>query len=248
MNNSVTNKPKITFNGAFLIDYSRAVKGTSEYMETKVFNNHRNIFRNWNGNPNQVFYVTKDRKDYQVATAIFNNALKAKYFPNINTNLCLDSECPEMLQACLDNPDLATCISGPKRIFNYIEKTRPHNRTIPNSHLKRPKPLELGTEDKIRQKFKLFFETKKKEYPNGVVKFTDKSGQHNALVISPKSKDGNYFVYVQHEKFPEDNRYYMYDAQGELIKRYEIDELREFTRNFDESVRRYKQMHPQTEN
>ena len=235
---------QINFNGGFLIDYRYAVKGTMEYMETKAINNHRNIFRNWEGDSKKVFYITKDSKDFQVANAIFLNGLKAKYFPKINTKLRVDENCPEVLEKYLTMPEYKESISGAKRIYNYVEKTRPHSRTVVNSHLKKVRTGVINIEDKIFNELNMVYKANKKTFSNGVTTFVSQDNPFNKVVIAPQAKNGSYYVYTYYSKFMNDNRYYIFDEFGNLIKKYESNELGKFFTNFEESVRRYKQMHP----
>lgn len=231
----------ISFTGAFKIDYTRAAKGTREFIETKALNNHRQIFSNWEGNPNVVFYITRDRKDYQMATAIYNNSLKAQYFPNINTRMGFDDEMPEVLKEVVDSLSNTESISGPKRIFNYIETHRPHARTKISTLAPAKK---LNRYDKIVQNLKLIFETERFDIEDGIVKFADKNGGRGEVMIYPPKKDGTRYVSVQENSRLEPIRYYKFDKDGEIISTLnDYNGVSEFLREKNACIYRYRQMH-----
>ena len=236
-NYSVQNSPN--FNGSFMINYKNAVKGTREYMETKALNNHKIIFPNWNGDENCVFYITRDNKDYQVASAILRNSLVAKYFPNINTNSRFDPDFPEKLKKLVDSIDKSEIISGPKRIFNYVEKTRPHNRT---KIYELEKAAKFDSEQKIINSLNNFFETERIQLENGIVKYIDKNGSDAFIEISPKTKGGNCLVKFKDKGVNEVTKFLEFDSNGELVKVYNYNETSDFINKYKQTINRYRQL------
>ena len=81
MQNRINNN--INFQGGFLINYKSAVKGTQELLENRI-GHGKQIFRNWNGDGNSVFYVMKDSKDYNIAQFVKTNELKFQYYPELS--------------------------------------------------------------------------------------------------------------------------------------------------------------------
>ena len=230
----------VNFSGTFKIDYTRAAKGTREFIETKALNNHRQIFPNWEGNPNVVVYVTRDRKDYQMANAVYINNLKVQYFPNINTRMGFDDEMPEVLKHCLDSLPSTESIRGPKRVFNYVEEHRPHART----KVETLKPVKQPNRyQQIVDNLKLIFETKRVDLDDGIVKFVDINGGRGEVVIYPPKKDGSRYVSVTYNSPLDPERYYKFNKQNEIVETLnDFEGICKFYRGKKECIHRYRQM------
>ncbi len=227
MQNRINNN--INFQGGFLINYKSAVKGTQELLENRI-GHGKQIFRNWNGDGNSVFYVMKDSKDYNIAQFVKTNELKFQYYPELNTKLRFDTYEPQTFINYLKENTLKV-INKFDELMDFIAVNRQH-KAIPNSH--------LSVEQRILNKMQINIDGKKPvTNSKGITRVKDKNSGKIAI-FSPQSATGARYVHIVPEKSHWNSEFYMVDNEGNILKQFSsVDGIFAFTEGFNKAIKHH---------
>ena len=216
----------VNFNGGFLINYKLAPQGTQETLENNI-GNGKQIFRDWDGDKNSVFYITRDSKDYNIAKFIEKNNLDFKYYPELNTKLRFDPEKRFILLDYLEKNNL--------KIMDKIDdliKFLTENRKIS----KKAKKIKQDPFKPILEKMGIQIEGKTIKSPNGITTIKEKNTSRE-VIISPLSEHEVRYVRVVPEKPHWETKYYMIDADGNILKEFKTpDAIIAFRKGFNRAV------------
>ena len=97
-------------------------------------------------------------------------------------------------------------------------------------------------EDIIRDMISPHFDTQKKFMKNGMIRFTNSSGEKGEIYVSPQI-NGNYLVRYEEHSPNEPMHYYKFDRAGNIVKTYENIEILDFRKEFQKAVENFKLNH-----
>ena len=222
----------ISFGGAFVINYKRAIPNLREYFERTAFaHGSKQVFENYRGDKNKVLYVLKDSRDYDVAQFIRRNEMKFEYMPEINTKLCLNPWKEQEAYSTIDSvkPKIINKMSD---LMKFVEEFR--------LKIKSEKCPSIGRVDRVLKALKIVPEVKKVfDGTRGVTRYIDKA-KNGEIIISPKGEYGKTFVYYKPSNRYENPSFYEVDHLGENVRQLKtVDEILEFRKKFNDSVKMY---------
>ena len=225
----------ITFGGAYLINYKKAIPNLQAGFERAIGEHKRQIFRNYAGDKDTVLYVLKNSKDSDAAHFIEKNEMKFKYMPDVDTTLRFDENAPQDVIKYLseNKPKVITKI---KELVAFVQQNRLKNRAVKNSH--------LSTVDKILSELKIkptvepVFDRK-----NGITKIIDKAND-GELIISPKGQNSVRYVYYKPANKYDYPMLFETDKNGKRTELYnDADGILKFRKNFRDAVKQYSGNH-----
>lgn len=198
------------FKGSFLINYNNTLPHTREFLENTIGEHKRQIFDDFNGKSNQVMYVMKDSKDFDVANFVLKNKLKFKYYPTVSTKLRFEPDQPQMVIDYIKQ-NKPTLINKYDELKTFITQNRKKCRAVKNSH--------ISTVDLILNTLKFDkTEGSKNKLPNGITIF--KSNNNNTIVVSPKNDKNTRFIYINPHNEYDPIKRYAFDENGILLKEF----------------------------
>ena len=217
------------FKGAFLINYTKARPETRKCLEDLIGAHKRQIYDTFAGKNNQVMYVMKNSKDYDVAHFVQKNRLNFKYYPNVCTKLCFEPDKPEDVLKYIktQRPQL---IKKTTDLIEYIKAHRTICRAKKDSHLSvADKIINILHYDKNAGK--------KEKLTNASTIFTD-NNTGDRIVISPKSALGTRYVCVTPKREYEEIKRLAFDEQGNILKTFSPpDGIKLFNQLFKKAIK-----------
>lgn len=213
------------FNGTFLINYRKALPGTKTKLEEVVGKNGKLIFENYAGNPNNILYVLKNSKDYDVAHFVKRNELTFKYLPGIDTRLRFETEDEAKRYIKNNKPQIIETL---KDMLTFVEENRLKNRAKKDSN--------VSYVDKILKAINLDIKGSKTRNASGVTTICDKENE-GLVLISPQSKFNINYVYVDPPNKYEDAKRYAIDADGNILATFNTpDGIKTFNEKFKKAI------------
>lgn len=229
MNNNISNQ---SFKGGFLINYKNAPKNMRAMFNEATGKNKKQIFENFMGDKNLVFYLMKHSRDYDAAEFICKNKLKFEYFPEMDTMLRFD-------------------LYNPSEVIDFIQTKTPQKinkfdelkRFVENFRTKCRakyigKPRYEDSSEKILKGLKIEIEGVKTKNNKGIITIKDTKND-GLVVISPKSKFGISYVFHKPSNKYENERRYAVNEAGELLATFNTpDGIRKFNECFNKTLKK----------
>lgn len=222
MNNNI--QSNVNFNGAFLMKFPKNIPGMREGFERNLGKNGKAIYENFNGKKDEILYVLRDSKDYDVAHFIDKNGLRFRYMPEVNTKLRFDYEEDAINYI---NENKPTVISRIADLRSFIASFRTEKRA---NYTKDIVPT-------IIDKLKIFMQNPVRSKDSRAITCI-KDVESDAFVkISPANQYGNRFVLAKEKGAEGEYRRYAFDKDGNIIKSFnDVDEFKLFREKFKEAI------------
>ena len=228
----------INFTGTFLINYgnNKNTKALKEEFETKTTRHGKIKLENYNGIKNQTLYILRNSRDYDVAEFVKLHNLKFKYMPDISSKDFIDVENDEAIINNEFKNMKSAIITESEDLAKYVKDNRVKHLSMPNSSVSVPNRIM----NLLNFKFKDGY-SHRHNYGGNIINDGDIECR-----ISPKSKDGFYYVIITSNNIAPkndmntyfDKLYYNIEQSKKLnkkffINRYLIDETYCKSLNFD---------------
>ncbi len=196
----------------------------------ELIKNRRQIFNDFE-NPGDVFYLVRDSADYKVMKFIQNNKLKFEYYPEISTKSGMDTEKPEELSKLIrrikQNP--ITTTTQLKKAVNI------------NTKASRIKSADDENIEKILKTLKLEFKEYKITTLTNKCKILTDSETGKKVWISPPSKNGINYVFVEPKSLDFNTERYAIANDGKILARFcNPDQITQFKKNFAATLAKKK--------
>ena len=207
------NNNSVPFQGAFLINYKTHYyngedKALRAGFENVIGKHKRQIFDSFNGKYGHTMYVLKNSKDYDAANYIIRNKLNFKYYPEIDTGLRFEPDRPQDVANVINklHPQM---IRTTDKLIEFVSNFREKSRQRIDSH--------LSVVDKILETLKFDRKSGKKvKHANGVTSITDENSAKK-IFVSPRSKLGSRFVFVNPNNNYDTIGRYVFDEKGNQL-------------------------------
>ncbi|MBQ4115282.1 hypothetical protein IJD34_07760 [bacterium] len=227
MNNNISNQ---NFKGGFLINYKNAPKNMCAMFNEATGKNKKQIFENFNGDKNLVFYVMKHSRDYDAVDFICKNNLKFEYYPQMDTMLRFDLDKPSEVVDYISLNE-SQKISKFDELKQFVEKFRVKCRA---KYADKPRKEDLS--EKILKGLKIEIDGVKTKNNKGIITIKDEKN-NGLVVISPKSKFGISYVFHKPSNKYEHERRYAVNESGELLATFNTpDGIKKFKECFNKTI------------
>ena len=200
----------VNFNGGFLVNYSRAAKGTREQVEKFVGAKHKYVIDNFNGEFKRVLYVVTSQRDLNIANQLKINEVPTTYYPEFSTKQDLNTRA-KAEKAISEYTD--KIIRGAKRAFDYITETT--GKKLPEQKMK------CDIHDIVLMRLKLFFEPSvAKRHKRGIYTYKNVTGEKGEVTMSPIDSAGNIFIRIIEHDPNAAIQYYKFNKKTNTIVEY----------------------------
>ena len=225
--NQYNNSPQ--FKGSFLINYKKALPEMRNAFENVLGAHKGLIYDNYNGKEHQVMYVVKNSKDFDAANFIIKNELNFRYYPDVSTKQQFWIDKPQEVVDYIKKTK-AKLIQRHNELGEYVAKYRENCRQIKDSH--------LSVVDKILGALHFNKDCGKKAKDCRAITTFTENGTGNKVFVSPKNKNGTFFVLVNPNNGYDKVCRYAFDEKGNLLKTFEPPNgIKLFKEKFNEAIR-----------
>ncbi len=242
------------FKGAFRINYTKLSPEIRRDLEGSLGHQGFQIFDNFAGKENIVFYVLRKSKDAIVAKFIQEHHIRGfQFLPDVSTKLRFDTQKPHELINYLRNVKPKR-IKTQQQMLEYVEQ-----KQYPEpEELKKSKPTgvaralvqketDLSLVDDILKKLKLTIPGERTVNEDGIIVVKSEDGP-GLLKISPINYAGKRYVYAKPNNSYEDDVRCTVDKSGEIRYYRTPDEILTFRRSYSQLIKSYRESKANTSN
>lgn len=226
MYNKISNP---SFKGAFLVNYNKTPSNMRQEFENVVGQHGKIIYDNFEGE-NNVLYILRDSKDFDVAQFIKRNALKFKYIPEVTTKLQFEPSEPDAVKNYISNNNVTIIKTLPK-LLEFVVNNREKCRAVKNSH--------IGFYKTVLKNLHIDTNIRGTKNNKGVFVIKDKAND-GIICFSPKSKNGITYVFVKPSNCYDPIKRYAIASNGDVLTSYQSAEaIIKFNESFNNAIKHH---------